>query len=589
MKRILSAIIVSLFSASCFAATTNVTTRPGGSNRGVQFNDGGVFNSSGSFQFNKTTNVVTVPTMTVSGQLTIGTTIPSSVVRVSTPVGGSYPGSFMRFDLDGETGGSFLPQGEILSLYSGSSGNAMAKRGSISALLIPGGGSNFISFRNESDTSVHTFGFRDSDSGASGYIVGTKGQVFGNSLNVRGAVGYGGIYVQGSTTPTNYTYYMMNASSGPAQVTLPSAGAIAGIYGRTYRICKTDSSTNTVQININHSSGTTINYQGECIDYWSYVSAESLSGGGSAVWYPIGRSFWNDVSASTVTASSITASVQIQTPTLKFADGTTMTTASGSGSGPFTNATSSTSIDMNGYAINNSSAVTTSSMSVTGATVTVNGVTYNFPPQANIGTSTSQRLFAYNPTTYEVEFPEAITDGLRAGGVVGSTYTMTAAIIYSGSVTAPSGSTVDGAGKIGYDPTDGVYVGHDGTAPYIVGQATSCWSVTISTPPGGWNGAAIPLETNHPNMATTYKRIRGTVMDGTSVTFNLEERPYGSLGSAGTDVMSSDLAADTTGEERVVFSNASIAADAHLVLAISAVSGSPNYLVIQGCHQLAVE
>jgi hypothetical protein len=52
-----------------------------------------------------------------------------------------------------------------------------------------------------------------------------------------------------------------------------------------------------------------------------------------------------------------------------------------------------------------------------------------------------------------------------------------------------------------------------------------------------------------------------------TLTFNIEERAYGSLGSAGTDVMTSDLQASATGQDRTGsgLGNAAIAAQAHLV------------------------
>jgi hypothetical protein len=53
--------------------------------------------------------------------------------------------------------------------------------------------------------------------------------------------------------------------------------------------------------------------------------------------------------------------------------------------------------------------------------------------------------------------------------------------------------------------------------------------------------------------------------DTPALAFNLEERAYASLNSAGTDVFASDQTADEDGIEINSFSNAEIAANAHVV------------------------
>jgi hypothetical protein len=73
-------------------------------------------------------------------------------------------------------------------------------------------------------------------------------------------------------------------------------------------------------------------------------------------------------------------------------------------------------------------------------------------------------------------------------------------------------------------------------------------------------------------------RVDSAVKAATSVTFNLEERT--AVGSAGTDVTSSDMVADTDGTATTSFSNAAIAADNWLYADISAVSGTPGTLTI---------
>lgn len=61
-----------------------------------------------------------------------------------------------------------------------------------------------------------------------------------------------------------------------------------------------------------------------------------------------------------------------------------------------------------------------------------------------------------------------------------------------------------------------------------------------------------------------------------TVTFNIEERGETTPNTAGTDVMTSDLAADTDQQETGTFSNAGIARDAWLALSITSKTGDPT-------------
>ena len=78
----------------------------------------------------------------------------------------------------------------------------------------------------------------------------------------------------------------------------------------------------------------------------------------------------------------------------------------------------------------------------------------------------------------------------------------------------------------------------------------------------------------------TVLEVKANVQDGTSVTHNIEERA--TPGSAGTNILSSDMAADTNGE--IVssgFNNDSLSKDNYLAVDISAVSGSVTDLTIR--------
>lgn len=65
-----------------------------------------------------------------------------------------------------------------------------------------------------------------------------------------------------------------------------------------------------------------------------------------------------------------------------------------------------------------------------------------------------------------------------------------------------------------------------------------------------------------------------------TVTFNLEERGETTPNDAGTDVIGSDLVADTNQQETGTFSNASIARDAWLVLNVTSITGDPTIFSI---------
>ena len=71
----------------------------------------------------------------------------------------------------------------------------------------------------------------------------------------------------------------------------------------------------------------------------------------------------------------------------------------------------------------------------------------------------------------------------------------------------------------------------------------------------------------------TVIRVSANVIGGTSCTFNIEERS--TLGSAGTNILSSDMVADANGEIVTSgFNNSSLAASNYLTVDISAVSGA---------------
>jgi len=101
---------------------------------------------------------------------------------------------------------------------------------------------------------------------------------------------------------------------------------------------------------------------------------------------------------------------------------------------------------------------------------------------------------------------------------------------------------------------------------------------------GAWDSEAVPIWIAPDDTSVTITGVHAAVMGSStpSLTYNIEERAKGSLGSAGTDVYSSDQAADATGEDESSFANASIAAGAHLVLTTGASSESGTVDLITG-------
>jgi hypothetical protein len=78
--------------------------------------------------------------------------------------------------------------------------------------------------------------------------------------------------------------------------------------------------------------------------------------------------------------------------------------------------------------------------------------------------------------------------------------------------------------------------------------------------------------------AWTAAKVEAYVFGGTSCTFNIEERT--SPGSAGTNMMTSDMVATTSKITDSSLANGGLAAGNTLALDISAVSGAVTYIAI---------
>jgi len=99
-----------------------------------------------------------------------------------------------------------------------------------------------------------------------------------------------------------------------------------------------------------------------------------------------------------------------------------------------------------------------------------------------------------------------------------------------------------------------------------------------------WDDEAVPVWQAPIGYGVTITRVRATTMGTSSpaLDYNVEERAFGALGSAGTDIYAADQAADADGENEDTFSNAAIAAGAHLVFATgtSAETGTVDCITV---------
>lgn len=96
-----------------------------------------------------------------------------------------------------------------------------------------------------------------------------------------------------------------------------------------------------------------------------------------------------------------------------------------------------------------------------------------------------------------------------------------------------------------------------------------------------WDNLAIPVFEAPKGTAITIVQVNGTIIGGTSLVYNIEERAYGSANSAGTDIMA-DSTAVQAGTEVTSFTNPSIATKAHLFFTTgaSAQTGTVNYITV---------
>ena len=118
------------------------------------------------------------------------------------------------------------------------------------------------------------------------------------------------------------------------------------------------------------------------------------------------------------------------------------------------------------------------------------------------------------------------------------------------------------------------------TAPEWVSKDVERFTFTIYND-GNWDNEAVPVWNAPINGTITIIQVNATLIGGTSLDFNIEERAWTSLASAGTDI-GSDLSAVTGGVESTTFTNSGIANKAHLVFTTgtSAATGTVDIITV---------
>lgn len=162
------------------------------------------------------------------------------------------------------------------------------------------------------------------------------------------------------------------------------------------------------------------------------------------------------------------------------------------------------------------------------------------------------------------------------------------------SLEIPNGAapTVDATGEIAMDTTDGTIIAYDGNNARVVAHATHTYTISFSSGTG-WDNLAFPVFVAPEGMAITITKVTAETMPAVStVTFSLQERAFGSMNSAGSDVFSVTYStANGAGKTITGFANSGIAAGANVmfVTGTNASAGSPSWFRATISYLLDIE
>lgn len=329
MKRLFF-LSLSLLGSPAFGTITGVYTQPVGVSTGaIQLNikgyfgadmaftystttkrlvlgAGGIQFSDGSFQSTAGAGTVTLSTLT-SGATTFifnqntlqsGSTFHVSSGTVSGPF--FINGSSMTITVQNNkpaivinsTGTEILPETPILVLNGENIAEPLSNQ--INVLFRNYYGNKAIKITNASGEVFYTFAINNE-----GFTVGNStSPMDGNSVNVKGPLGLSYLRINNSTTTHRHYIYDIFASTMNLNVGFPTSQTGTGVNvengGRIQRVCKRDTSTNTITVAYDQSNRTILRYTGECVDYQSQIVTPPFGS-----WEMVGRTYSDGISIST--------------------------------------------------------------------------------------------------------------------------------------------------------------------------------------------------------------------------------------------------------------------------------------------------
>ncbi|MFA9202153.1 MAG: hypothetical protein ACEQSC_01215, partial [Candidatus Nanopelagicaceae bacterium] len=155
-------------------------------------------------------------------------------------------------------------------------------------------------------------------------------------------------------------------------------------------------------------------------------------------------------------------------------------------------------------------------------------------------------------------------------------YTGTTLSADGGIIPNGSSPTLNTAGQIALDTTDNQFLAYISSAVRVLAMPKKSLTFTLDAPTSSDVFPIIQLPYN-----VTLTNVIGTVYAATSATFQIQSRSSATLGSSGTNLLTSSLTATTSGANTTSFATATASTGYFLVLVASAVSGTPSKLTIE--------